>query len=65
MPQEWTASQAIACLLQRLGCEPVTISIEEMRAWRTSLPTMMTLSDDGKSVTFAIAPPIAEDGSDD
>lgn len=48
---QWTASQMIAVLIERLGESQQTFSIDELRRYRSSLPCVFTIDGDKITVT--------------
>lgn len=49
---QWTASQMIAVLIDRLGGMPQVFSIDELKAFRSSLPCVFTV--DGDTITVTV-----------
>ena len=51
---QWTASQMIAILIERLGGGPVTVTLDEMKKFKSPLPCVFTAAEDQRSVTVEI-----------
>lgn len=49
---EWTASQMIAALIQRLGGGPQVVTLSEMRKFKSTLPCVFTK--DGETITVEV-----------
>ena len=52
----FTASQIIAALIERLGGEPVVLTMADVTKWGTKWPTLVIGSEDGTEVTVSISP---------
>lgn len=49
---QWTASQMIAVLIARLGGGPQEFSLDELKAFRSSLPCVCMV--DGDTITVTV-----------
>jgi len=52
----FTASQIIAALIERLGGEPVTLTLADVAKWQTKWPTRVDGDEDGTQITLSISP---------
>lgn len=52
----FTPSQIIAALIEKLGGEPVTLTVADVIKWQTKYPTLLTLSEDQSELTVEISP---------
>lgn len=53
---QWSMFQLMAVLLDRLG-EPQTVTLEEMQAYGTPVPCLLTAHEDGKAITVSVEKP--------
>lgn len=52
----FTASQIIAALIEKLGGEPVVLTVADVTKWGTKYPTLLQGDEDGTQVTVSISP---------
>ena len=62
----FTASQIISALIEKLGGEPVTLTVADVTKWQTKWPTKVEIDADGTQITVSISPAtFAENGKVD